>query len=160
MVGHFTDSDVVLDFLAAAEHPRLTALGTSCPDHFLRTKIEPLVLDLPTPASVEDSIARLRELHAAYREDYQAYYDRNAVADSPAIRGADPLIVLVPGRRATSATAHRQRQAPPAARRARGICAGPIGPGTAGRPAPPRLRMIGVLRASGEPFVAPPPAKW
>lgn len=97
MVGHFTDSDVVLDFLAAAEHPRLTALGTSCPDHFLRTKVKPLVLDLPAGASVEDSIARLRELHVAYREDYQGYYDRNAVAGSPAIRGADPLIVLVPG---------------------------------------------------------------
>jgi rhamnulose-1-phosphate aldolase/alcohol dehydrogenase len=97
MVGHFTDSDVVLDFLAAAEHPRLAALGTSCPDHFLRTKVKPLVLDLPADASVEDSITRLRELHAAYREDYQGYYDRNAVEGSPAIRGADPLIVLVPG---------------------------------------------------------------
>lgn len=97
MVGHFTDSDVVLDFLASSEHPRLTALGTSCPDHFLRTKVKPLVLDLPASATVEESIARLRELHTAYREDYQAYYDRNAVADSPAIRGADPLIVLVPG---------------------------------------------------------------
>jgi rhamnulose-1-phosphate aldolase/alcohol dehydrogenase len=97
MVGHFTDSDVVLDFLGSAEHPRLAALGTSCPDHFLRTKVKPLVLDLPADASVEDSITRLRELHTAYREDYQAYYDRHAVADSPAIRGADPLIVLVPG---------------------------------------------------------------
>ncbi|MDN7122420.1 bifunctional aldolase/short-chain dehydrogenase [Nocardioides sp. ChNu-153] len=97
MVGHFSDADVVLDFLAAAEHPRLAALGTSCPDHFLRTKVKPLVLDLPASASVEDSIARLKELHEAYREDYQGYYDRNATADSPAIRGADPLIVLVPG---------------------------------------------------------------
>ncbi len=97
MVGHFTDSDVVLDFLSASEHPRLGALGTSCPDHFLRTKVKPLILDLPADASVEDSIARLRELHVEYREDYQGYYDRNAVEDSPAIRGADPLIVLVPG---------------------------------------------------------------
>ncbi|HET6560386.1 MAG TPA: bifunctional aldolase/short-chain dehydrogenase [Marmoricola sp.] len=97
MVGHFTDSDVVLDFVARAEHPRLAALGTSCPDHFLRTKVKPLVLDLPATATVEESIARLRELHAAYREDYQGYYDRNASPDSPAIRGADPLIVLVPG---------------------------------------------------------------
>lgn len=97
MVGHFTDSDVVLDFLASSEHPRLAALGTSCPDHFLRTKVKPLVLDLPPTASVEDSIARLHELATSYREDYQAYYDRNAVADSPAIRGKDPLIVLVPG---------------------------------------------------------------
>ncbi len=97
MVGHYTDSDVVLDFLAAAEHPRLAALGTSCPDHFLRTKVKPLVLDLPATAPVEECVARLRELHAAYREDYQAYYDRHATADSPAIRGADPAIVLVPG---------------------------------------------------------------
>lgn len=97
MVGHFTDSSVVLDFLAASEHPRLAALGTSCPDHFLRTKVKPLVLDLPASASVEDSIARLKELHEEYRADYQGYYDRNATPDSPAIRGADPLIVLVPG---------------------------------------------------------------
>jgi rhamnulose-1-phosphate aldolase/alcohol dehydrogenase len=97
MVGHFTDADVVLDFLASSEHPRLAALGTSCPDHFLRTKVKPLVLDLPSDASVEDSLARLKELAVSYREDYQGYYDRNAVADSPAIRGKDPLIVLVPG---------------------------------------------------------------
>ena len=59
MVGHFTDAVVVLDFLAAAEHPRLAELGTSCPDHFLRTKVKPLVLDLPAVAPVEESIARL-----------------------------------------------------------------------------------------------------
>ena len=97
MVGHYNDSEAVLDFLAHAEHPRLAALGTSCPDHFLRTKVKPLLVDLPGTASVEETVARLRELHAPYREDYQGYYDRNADADSPAIRGADPLIVLVPG---------------------------------------------------------------
>jgi rhamnulose-1-phosphate aldolase/alcohol dehydrogenase len=97
MVGHFTDSDVVLDFLASSEHPRLAGLGTSCPDHFLRTKVKPMVLDLPAGAAVEESIARLRELAVSYREDYQGYYDRNATPESPAIRGADPLIVLVPG---------------------------------------------------------------
>jgi rhamnulose-1-phosphate aldolase/alcohol dehydrogenase len=97
MVGHFTDSDVVLDFLAAAEHPRLAELGTSCPDHFLRTKVKPLLLDLPASSTVEESIARLWELHESYRADYQAYYDRHATADSPAIRGADPLVILVPG---------------------------------------------------------------
>ncbi|WP_441783993.1 bifunctional aldolase/short-chain dehydrogenase [Leifsonia sp. 2TAF2] len=96
-VGHFTDSPVVLDFLASAEHPRLAALGTSCPDHFLRTKVKPLVLDLTADASIEDSVARLEELHEQYRADYQAYYDRHATADSPAIRGADPAIVLIPG---------------------------------------------------------------
>jgi rhamnulose-1-phosphate aldolase/alcohol dehydrogenase len=97
MVGHFTDSDVVLDFLASEKAPGLAALGTSCPDHFLRTKVKPLLLDLPADATVEASIARLKELHAAYRADYQAYYDAHATAESPAIRGADPLIVLVPG---------------------------------------------------------------
>ena len=97
VVGHFTDSAEVLDFLARAEHPRLAALGTSCPDHFLRTKVEPLVLDLPPTATVEDQIARLRELHEAYRADYAAYYGRYAGDDSPAMRGADPAIVLVPG---------------------------------------------------------------
>lgn len=96
-VAHFTDSETVLDFLARSEHPRLAALGTSCPDHFLRTKVKPLVLDLPADASVEDSVARLEELHEAYRADYQAYYERHAIAESPAIRGADPAIVLIPG---------------------------------------------------------------
>ena len=96
-VGHFTDADVVLDFVARAEHPRLAALGTSCPDHFLRTKVRPMVLDLPPSAPLEDVIARLEELHAAYREDYAAYYEAHKVEDSPAMRGADPAIVLVPG---------------------------------------------------------------
>jgi rhamnulose-1-phosphate aldolase/alcohol dehydrogenase len=96
-VGHFTDAEVVLDFLSRSEHPRLAALGTSCPDHFLRTKVKPMVLDLPADSSVEDTIARLHELHELYRADYAAYYDRHATDDSAAIRGADPLIVLVPG---------------------------------------------------------------
>ncbi|KYK15126.1 MULTISPECIES: bifunctional rhamnulose-1-phosphate aldolase/short-chain dehydrogenase [Streptomyces] len=96
-VGHFTDTDVVLDFLARAEHPRLAALGTSCPDHFLRTKVRPLVLDLPPSAPLDETVARLKELHAAYREEYAAYYRRHAEPDSPAMRGADPAIVLVPG---------------------------------------------------------------
>jgi len=97
MVGHYTDSDVVLDFLASSEHPRLAALGTSCPDHFLRTKVKPLVLDLPPTATVEETQERLQELAVAYREEYRAYYERHATPDSPAMRGADPLIVLVPG---------------------------------------------------------------
>ncbi|MFI8529029.1 bifunctional aldolase/short-chain dehydrogenase [Streptomyces aquilus] len=96
-VGHFNDSDVVLEFLSRAEHPRLAALGTSCPDHFLRTKVAPLVLDLPPAAPLEEAIARLKELHAAYREEYAAYYQRHALPDSPAMRGADPAIVLIPG---------------------------------------------------------------
>ena len=96
-VGHFTDAPEVLDFLARTEHPRLAALGTSCPDHFLRTKVKPMLLDRPSGASVEESLARLVVLHEEYRADYQAYYDRNKTAESPAIRGADPLVVLIPG---------------------------------------------------------------
>jgi rhamnulose-1-phosphate aldolase/alcohol dehydrogenase len=96
-VGHFTDTDEVLDFLSRAEHPALAALGTSCPDHFLRTKVAPMVLDLPPTAPLDETVARLRELHAAYRQAYAAYYTRHATADSPPMRGADPAIVLVPG---------------------------------------------------------------
>src|SRR5580700_2765194 len=96
-LGHFTDSPAVLDFLARREHPRLAALGTSCPDHFLRTKVRPMLLDLPAAVPLDEAIARLGELHAAYREDYRAYYERHATADSPPMRGADPAIVLVPG---------------------------------------------------------------
>ncbi|MFD5698108.1 bifunctional aldolase/short-chain dehydrogenase [Streptomyces lasiicapitis] len=96
-VGHFDDSDTVLDFLSHTEHPRLAALGTSCPDHFLRTKVRPLVLDLPPTAELGAVATRLRELHADYREEYTAYYRRHATEHSPAMRGADPAIVLVPG---------------------------------------------------------------
>ncbi|MFD6325084.1 bifunctional aldolase/short-chain dehydrogenase [Streptomyces sp. NPDC058442] len=96
-VGHFDDSEAVLDFLARAEHPRLAALGTSCPDHFLRTKVRPLVLDLPPAAPLDEAVARLTELHTTYRTEYAAYYERHALPDSPAMRGADPAIVLVPG---------------------------------------------------------------
>ncbi|HET6503523.1 MAG TPA: bifunctional aldolase/short-chain dehydrogenase [Amycolatopsis sp.] len=96
-VGHYTDDAGVLDFLAREKLVPLAGLGTSCPDHFLRTKIRPLVLDLPAAAPVEDVVARLKELHQAYRADYAAYYARHATADSPPMRGADPAIVLVPG---------------------------------------------------------------
>ncbi|MEU5871266.1 bifunctional aldolase/short-chain dehydrogenase [Glycomyces sp. NPDC047369] len=96
-VGHFTDAPEVLDFLASDEMPRLAALGTSCPDHFLRTKVRPLVLETAADAPLADVIAHLQERHAAYREEYRAYYERFATEDSPAIRGADPAIVLVPG---------------------------------------------------------------
>ncbi|WP_312919951.1 bifunctional aldolase/short-chain dehydrogenase, partial [Kocuria sp.] len=96
-IGHFTDDPRVLEFLGASEHPRLAALGTSCPDHFLRTKVKPMVLDLPADAPVDECVARLKELHEAYREDYRAYYERHADEQSPAMRGADPAIVLVPG---------------------------------------------------------------
>lgn len=97
MVGHFTDADLVLDFLASEKLFALAELGTSCPDHFLRTKIKPLVLDLPAHADLPACIARLAELHNEYRSDYTAYYEKHATPDSPAMRGADPTVFLVPG---------------------------------------------------------------
>ncbi|HWK90806.1 MAG TPA: bifunctional aldolase/short-chain dehydrogenase [Luteimicrobium sp.] len=102
-VGHFTDAPEVLEFLASERLEELAALGTSCPDHFLRTKVKPLVVDLPASASVEDVVGRLPALHEAYRADYAAYYERGAAAarargeEPPPMRGADPAIVLVPG---------------------------------------------------------------
>jgi NAD(P)-dependent dehydrogenase (short-subunit alcohol dehydrogenase family) len=96
-VGHFSDSDVVLDFLSREKLAPLAALGTSCPDHFLRTKVRPLVVDLPATATLEQVLERLPQLHAEYREAYRAYYERHATPDSPPMRGADPAIVLVPG---------------------------------------------------------------
>jgi rhamnulose-1-phosphate aldolase/alcohol dehydrogenase len=97
MVGQFDDQDKVLEFLASEKLFTLAELGTSCPDHFLRTKVKPLVLDLPASAPVDDCVARLAELHEQYRTDYAAYYRRHATPDSPPMRGADPAIVLVPG---------------------------------------------------------------
>jgi rhamnulose-1-phosphate aldolase/alcohol dehydrogenase len=96
-VGHYNDSDAVLEFTSRERLNELAALGTSCPDHFLRTKVRPLVVDLPATAPVEEVTERLRELHLQYREDYAAYYNRHATPDSPPMRGADPAIVLVPG---------------------------------------------------------------
>jgi rhamnulose-1-phosphate aldolase/alcohol dehydrogenase len=96
-VGHFDDRDEVLEFLAGAKLFALAALGTSCPDHFLRTKVRPLVLDLPPGAPIEECLARLAVLHEEYRREYAAYYERYRDADTPPMRGADPAIVLVPG---------------------------------------------------------------
>ncbi|WP_053383292.1 bifunctional rhamnulose-1-phosphate aldolase/short-chain dehydrogenase [Leucobacter celer] len=97
MVGHYSDAPEVLDFLSREKLAPLAALGTSCPDHFLRTKVKPLVLDLPATASLDEQLSRLAELHEAYRADYRTYYEAHADEASPAMRGADPLIVLVPG---------------------------------------------------------------
>jgi rhamnulose-1-phosphate aldolase/alcohol dehydrogenase len=97
MVGHYTDSDAVLEFLASEKLFALAELGTSCPDHFLRTKVKPLVLDLPSTATVEDCVQRLDEVHEQYRADYRAYYERYADSTTPSMRGADPAIILVPG---------------------------------------------------------------
>jgi rhamnulose-1-phosphate aldolase/alcohol dehydrogenase len=97
MVGHWTDSEVVLDFLSRDALDRLVPLGTSCPDHFLRTKVRPLLLDTAPDAPLERVEARLEELHREYREEYRAYYERHAGPGTPPMRGADPAIVLVPG---------------------------------------------------------------
>ncbi|HVT77541.1 MAG TPA: bifunctional rhamnulose-1-phosphate aldolase/short-chain dehydrogenase [Acidimicrobiales bacterium] len=88
MVGHFDNSDVVLDFLSREAAPRLVALGTSCPDHFIRTKVRPLLIG---------DTSRIAEAFESYRSEYAAYYARHATADSPPMRGADPTVVLVPG---------------------------------------------------------------
>jgi rhamnulose-1-phosphate aldolase/alcohol dehydrogenase len=96
-LGHYSDHPAVMEFVGSERLAQLAALGTSCPDHFLRTKVRPMVLDLPPDAPLDDVLARLRELHTAYRADYQAYYERYATPDSPPMRGADPAIVLVPG---------------------------------------------------------------
>jgi rhamnulose-1-phosphate aldolase/alcohol dehydrogenase len=96
-VGHYSDADAVLDFVSRDAMPRLAELGTSCPDHFLRTKVRPLVLDVPAAAPLDEVEPRVRALHAEYREGYRAYYERHAAPDSPPMRGADPAIVLVPG---------------------------------------------------------------
>ncbi len=98
MVGHFTDGDAVLEFVNAHEMERLAALGTSCPDHFLRTKIRPLVVDFdPATPDVDATLAGLEAAVADYREGYQAYYDRCKRADSPAIRDPNAVVYLVPG---------------------------------------------------------------
>jgi rhamnulose-1-phosphate aldolase/alcohol dehydrogenase len=96
-IGHFADGPEVLELLAGAKLFALAGRGTSCPDHFLRTKVKPLVLDLASDAPVDECVARIGQLHEQYRADYRAYYERHATAESPPMRGADPAIVLVPG---------------------------------------------------------------
>tara|TARA_R110002051_G_scaffold127639_1_gene201289 strand:- start:11762 stop:13864 length:2103 start_codon:yes stop_codon:yes gene_type:complete len=98
MVGHFTDSDAVLEFVNAKDMERLAALGTSCPDHFLRTKICPLVVDFdPAKPDVDATIEGLESAIAEYRKGYQAYYDRCKKDDSPAIRDPNAVVYLIPG---------------------------------------------------------------
>lgn len=98
MVGHFDDSDAVLEFVNAKDMRPLAALGTSCPDHFLRTKIRPLVVDFdPAESNVDTVLEGLPAQVAAYREDYAAYYERCKHDDSPAIRDPNAVVYLVPG---------------------------------------------------------------
>jgi rhamnulose-1-phosphate aldolase/alcohol dehydrogenase len=97
-VGHFDDSPAVLEFVNSADLRRLAALGTSCPDHFLRTKIRPLVLDFdPSGGDLDGLVAGLDRAVADYRDDYAAYYARCRHDDSPAMRDPNAVIYLVPG---------------------------------------------------------------
>jgi rhamnulose-1-phosphate aldolase/alcohol dehydrogenase len=97
-VGHFDDSPAVLEFVSSHDLEPLAALGTSCPDHFLRTKIRPLVVDFdPKNPDVGGTLAGLGEAIAAYREDYKAYYERCKHDDSPAVRDPNAVVYLVPG---------------------------------------------------------------
>lgn len=100
MVGHFTDDARVLEFINSHDLGRLAPLGTSCPDHFLRTKIAPLVLDLAPDADLQDVKAlkaKLAPAFEAYRADYKTYYESCKHPDSPAMRDANPVVILYPG---------------------------------------------------------------
>ncbi|WP_187430350.1 3-phenylpropionate-dihydrodiol/cinnamic acid-dihydrodiol dehydrogenase [Roseobacter fucihabitans] len=98
MVGHFSDSDAVLEFVNARDMKRLAALGTSCPDHFLRTKICPLVVDFdPEKSNIEATLAGLADAVTTYRAGYTAYYERCRRDDSPAMRDPNAVVYLVPG---------------------------------------------------------------
>ncbi len=97
-VGHFTDAPAVLDFVGSNALDTLAPLGTSCPDHFLRTKIRPLVLPFdPSSGDVDQVLGKLPDLLAAYRADYAAYYERCKHPDSPPMRDPNAVVYLVPG---------------------------------------------------------------
>ncbi|TIQ19930.1 MAG: bifunctional rhamnulose-1-phosphate aldolase/short-chain dehydrogenase [Mesorhizobium sp.] len=97
-LGHFDDSPAVLEFVNSKDLRPLAALGTSCPDHFLRTKIRPLVIEFdPKNPDVDAVIARLADDLAQYRVGYQAYYDRCKHADSPPVRDPNAVVYLMPG---------------------------------------------------------------
>lgn len=98
MVGHFDDNSGVLQFVNSAELRPLAAMGTSCPDHFLRTKICPLVLDFdPATNNLEEVLNGLPDQISAYRQHYSGYYDRCKRDDSPPMRDPNPVVYLVPG---------------------------------------------------------------
>ena len=100
MIGHFNNNDIVLEFINSNDLERLAPMGTSCPDHFLRTKIQPLVLDLKTDEDLSDTDAILKKLQPSfekYRQEYKDYYDTCKKNNSPAIRDANPVIIIYPG---------------------------------------------------------------
>jgi rhamnulose-1-phosphate aldolase/alcohol dehydrogenase len=97
-IGHFDDSPAVLEFAGSHALAELAPMGTSCPDHFLRTKIRPLVLSFdPAHETADDLLPRLAPAIEAYRESYAAYYQRCRRPDSPAMRDPNPVVYLVPG---------------------------------------------------------------
>lgn len=100
MVGHFTDEDAVLEFVNSKDSARLAQMGTSCPDHFLRTKIRPLVLDLNADEAVndvEEAKKKITPQFDAYRKMYSKYYEACRHPDSPAMRDPNPVVILYPG---------------------------------------------------------------
>src|SRR5579863_1001979 len=100
MVGHFTDDDRVLEFINSHDLARLAPMGTSCPDHFLRTKISPLVLDLRVDEDLQELTGlkeKLTPQFERYREMYAAYYEACKHSDSPAMRDPNPVVILYPG---------------------------------------------------------------
>ena len=100
MIGHFSDTDVVMEYINSNDLERLAPMGTSCPDHFLRTKIQPLVLTLDKNEDLSDSNAILKKLEPAfeaYRAEYASYYNTCKKANSPAMRDANPVIIIYPG---------------------------------------------------------------
>ena len=100
MIGHFTDTDVVLEYINSNDLERLAPMGTSCPDHFLRTKIQPLVLTLDTAEDLSDSSKVLEKLTPAfeeYRKGYASYYENCKHDNSPGMRDPNPVIIIYPG---------------------------------------------------------------
>jgi rhamnulose-1-phosphate aldolase/alcohol dehydrogenase len=98
MVGHFDDSEAVLTFVCSNDLERLAAMGTSCPDHFLRTKICPLVIDFtPNKPDIEATLASLEQSITNYRQQYATYYERCKRPDSPKMRDPNAIVYLIPG---------------------------------------------------------------
>jgi rhamnulose-1-phosphate aldolase/alcohol dehydrogenase len=100
MIGHFTDDEKVLEFVNSNDLERLSAMGTSCPDHFLRTKISPLVLNIAPTEDLNDLDSlkkKLSEQFVGYREMYAAYYNECKHPNSPAMRDPNPVVILYPG---------------------------------------------------------------
>lgn len=100
MIGHFTDDDKVLEYINSKDLERLAPMGTSCPDHFLRTKIKPLILNLAPDEDLSDDqkiLDKISNSFEQYRKDYQDYYNACKHPNSPAIRDANPVVILYPG---------------------------------------------------------------